>query len=96
MLESDRIGTVYQVVAQIHFNPEIKDTTILPPPLLDWEEWCGPAPELDYRPSIGHLSWRLESSNIPGRLKCTARGHFFHNGNDAGKSYREFSNRSKE
>jgi predicted dehydrogenase len=69
MLESDKIGKVHQVEAQIHFNPELQDTTIQPPPAsLDWEEWCGPAPKLDYRPSIGHIAWRLEKEYGNGHL----------------------------
>jgi predicted dehydrogenase len=69
LIESDKIGTVHQIVAQIHFNPILKDTTIQPPPVsLDWEEWCGPAPKLDYRPSIGHSTWRLEREYGNGHL----------------------------
>jgi predicted dehydrogenase len=69
LIESDKIGTVHQVVAQIHYNLEPQDTTIQPPPAsLDWEEWCGPAPKLDYRPSIGHISWRFEKQYGNGHL----------------------------
>jgi len=68
-IESGKIGTVHQVVAQIHYKPVLQDTTIQPPPTsLDWEEWCGPAPKLDYRPSIGHVSWRLEKEYGNGHL----------------------------
>lgn len=69
LIESGKIGTVIQISAQIHFNPVLKDTTIQAPPAsLDWEEWCGPAPKLDYRPSIGHLAWRLEKEYGNGHL----------------------------
>jgi predicted dehydrogenase len=69
LLEAGRIGTLHEVNARIHYNPEIRDTTIQPPPAsLDWEEWCGPAPKLEYRPNIGHFSWRLE--------KEYGNGHF--------------------
>ncbi len=69
LIESGKIGTVHQVIAQIHYNPVLRDTTIQPPPAsLDWEEWCGPAPKLDYRPSIGHVSWRLEKEYGNGHL----------------------------
>lgn len=62
-------GTIRQVQAQIHYNPSIPDTNIqAPPPSLDWESWCGPAPKLDYRPSIGHKSWRLEKEYGNGHL----------------------------
>jgi len=69
LIEGGRIGEVHQVVAQIHYNPGPQDTKIQPPPAtLDWEEWCGPAPKLDYRPSIGHKSWRLEKEYGNGHL----------------------------
>jgi predicted dehydrogenase len=69
LIEVGKIGEVHQVVAQIHYNPGPQDTKIQPPPAsLDWEEWCGPAPKLDYRPSIGHKSWRLEKEYGNGHL----------------------------
>jgi predicted dehydrogenase len=69
LIEGGKIGDIHQVVAQIHYNPGPQDTKIQPPPAaLDWEEWCGPAPKLDYRPSIGHKSWRLEKEYGNGHL----------------------------
>ena len=69
IIESGRIGTVHQIIAQIHFNPVLRDNTVQSPPsALDWEEWCGPAPKLDYRPSIGHSTWRLEREYGNGHL----------------------------
>ncbi len=69
LLDGGTIGNLYQIVAQIHYNPELKDTTIQPPPAsLDWEEWCGPAPRLDYCPNIGHMAWRLEKEYGNGHL----------------------------
>lgn len=69
LIEAGRIGAVHQVMAQIHYNPGPQDTRIQEPPSsLDWEEWCGPAPKLDYRPSIGHKSWRLEKEYGNGHL----------------------------
>jgi predicted dehydrogenase len=69
MIAAGDLGKVYQAEAQIHYNPVIPDNTIQPaPPSLDWENWCGPAPKLDYRPSIGHKAWRLE--------KEYGNGHF--------------------
>jgi len=69
IVESGRIGDVHQIVAQIHYNPGPQDTKIQPPPeSLDWDEWCGPAPKLDYRPSIAHRSWRLEKEYGNGHL----------------------------
>jgi predicted dehydrogenase len=69
LIEAGKIGELHQVVAQIHYNPGTQDTKIQPPPpALDWEEWCGPAPKLEYRPSIGHRSWRLEKEYGNGHL----------------------------
>jgi predicted dehydrogenase len=69
LIKEGTIGEVKQVVAQIHYNPGPQNTTIQAPPAsLDWEEWCGPAPKLDYRPSIGHRSWRLEKEYGNGHL----------------------------
>lgn len=69
LIESGKIGTVHQIVAQIHYNPGTQDATIQAPPAsLDWEEWCGPAPKLDYRPNIGHKAWRLEKEYGNGHL----------------------------
>jgi predicted dehydrogenase len=68
-IENGKIGNIHQIIAQIHYNPELQDTTIQPPPAsLDWEEWCGPAPKLEYRPSIGHKNWRLEKEYGNGHL----------------------------
>lgn len=62
-------GKIHQVGAQIHFNLTPADPTIQAPPAsLDWEEWCGPAPKLEYRPSIGHKTWRLEKEYGNGHL----------------------------
>jgi predicted dehydrogenase len=69
LIENGTIGNVHQIVAQIHYNPGPQDTKIQPPPpSLDWEDWCGPAPKLDYRPSIAHRSWRLEKEYGNGHL----------------------------
>jgi predicted dehydrogenase len=69
LLESGRVGNIHQITAQIHYNPVLQDTTIQPPPAsLDWDEWCGPAPRLDYRPNIGHIAWRLEKEYGNGHL----------------------------
>ncbi len=69
LIDSGRIGNIHQVNAQIHYIPELKATTVQPPPpSLDWEEWCGPAPKLDYCPNIGHIAWRLEKEYGNGHL----------------------------
>lgn len=64
-----KAGVIHQIVAQIHYGAQPVDTTIQNPPAsLDWEQWCGPAPKLDYRPSIGHFAWRLEKEYGNGHL----------------------------
>jgi predicted dehydrogenase len=69
MIGKGEIGEVYQIGAQIHYNPVLQDTTIQPPPdSLDWDAWCGPAPKLPYRPNIGHMAWRLEKEYGNGHL----------------------------
>jgi len=69
MIAAGELGKVRQIEAQIHYNPAIADTTIqAPPPTLNWDAWCGPAPKLGYRPSIGHKAWRLEKEYGNGHL----------------------------
>lgn len=68
-IEEGNAGDINQIVAQIHYGAQAGDTTIQDPPAsLDWDEWCGPAPKLPYRPSIGHMSWRLEKEYGNGHL----------------------------
>ncbi len=69
LIQTGTLGKVYEIGAQIHYNPILADTTVQAPPAsLDWDAWCGPAPKLDYRPNIGHKAWRLE--------KEYGNGHF--------------------
>lgn len=69
LIESGDIGRIRQIGAQIHYKPGDVDTSVQnPPPSLDWEKWCGPAPKLPYRPSIGHKNWRLEKEYGNGHL----------------------------
>lgn len=69
LISEGAIGNLFQVMAQIHYIPGPQDTTIQAPPAsLDWEEWCGPAPKLEYRPNIGHKAWRLEKEFGNGHL----------------------------
>jgi predicted dehydrogenase len=69
LIAAGSIGTVHQISAQINYVPGNQDTTIQAPPAsLDWEEWCGPAPKLEYRPNIGHKAWRLEKEYGNGHL----------------------------
>lgn len=63
------LGNIHQITAQIHYVPVMLDTNIQQPPAsLDWDEWCGPAPKLDYRPNIAHRAWRLEKEYGNGHL----------------------------
>ena len=69
LISEGKIGKIHQAGAQIHYNPNLEDTTIQAPPAsLDWDTWCGPAPKLPYRPNIGHKSWRLEKEYGNGHL----------------------------
>ena len=68
-IQAGNIGDVVQVDVQIHYNAPMRDATPQdPPPSLDWEAWCGPAPKLPYSPQIGHFAWRLEKEYGHGHL----------------------------
>ncbi len=68
-IRAGRIGRVLQADVQIHYTAGVGDTTPQdPPPDLDWDLWCGPAPKLPYCPQIGHKSWRLEKTTGHGHL----------------------------
>jgi predicted dehydrogenase len=68
-INEGKAGNINQIVAQINYQARPGDTTIQSPPdSLDWDEWCGPAPKLDYRPSIAHMAWRLEKEYGNGHL----------------------------
>jgi len=69
LITEGKVGKVHQIGAQIHYTPGLSDHTIQNPPAsLDWDTWCGPAPKLDYRPSVGHKAWRLEKEIGNGHL----------------------------
>jgi len=69
LIQDGTTGKIHQVGAQIHYVPVHEDTSIQdPPPSLDWDTWCGPAPKLPYRPSIAHKAWRLEKEYGNGHL----------------------------
>jgi len=62
-------GRIVTVAAQIHFPAELVDPTpVAPPPSLDWDLWCGPAPKLPYSPQVGHFHWRHEEAYGNGHL----------------------------
>lgn len=68
-VQSGKAGRIVQVVAQIHYRAGMRDATPQePPPELDWNLWCGPAPKLPYSPQVGHFSWRLEKAYGHGHL----------------------------
>jgi predicted dehydrogenase len=68
-VQRGELGQVRQVDVQIHYTAGLLDSTPQdPPPELDWELWCGPAPKLPYSPQIGHKSWRLEKEYGHGHL----------------------------
>ena len=62
-------GKILAVDAQIHYSPRLADPTPKdPPPSLDWDLWCGPAPKLPYSEQVGHFNWRLEKTYGNGHL----------------------------
>jgi predicted dehydrogenase len=62
-------GKIVSAAAQIHYPAELQDPTpIDPPPGLDWDTWCGPAPKLPYSKQVGHFHWRLEEAYGNGHL----------------------------
>lgn len=69
LINDGTTGKIRQIGAQIHYRPGEADTTVQSPPAsLDWDAWCGPAPKLPYKPSIGHMAWRLEKEYGNGHL----------------------------
>ena len=68
-VRAGNIGKVIQADVQMHYGAGTKDPTPKdPPPTLDWDLWCGPAPKLPYSEQIGHKSWRLEKTTGHGHL----------------------------
>ena len=62
-------GRIVSAAAQIHYAAELQDPTpTAPPPTLDWDTWCGPAPKLPYSRQVGHFHWRLEEAYGNGHL----------------------------
>jgi predicted dehydrogenase len=48
--------------------PARDPSPVAPPPSLDWDAWCGPAPKLPYSAQVGHFMWRLEKAYGNGHL----------------------------
>lgn len=68
-LASGKPGRIVQIDAHIHYKAATPDPTPkTPPPTLDWDRWCGPAPFKPYSEAIGHKSWRLEKTTGHGHL----------------------------
>jgi len=69
LIDSDAVGRIVQVDAQIHYRAGTKDPTPQEPPaVLDWDLWCGPGPKIPYSPQVGHHNWRLEKTSGHGHL----------------------------
>lgn len=68
-IQSGQAGRIICAEANIHYNAGPKDATPQPPPpSLDWDLWCGPAPKIPYSPQVGHVNWRLEKTTGHGHL----------------------------
>jgi predicted dehydrogenase len=68
-IQSGESGRIVCAEATINYTAGTKDPTPQPPPpALDWELWCGPAPKLPYSPQVGHMNWRLEKEFGQGHL----------------------------
>ena len=68
-IQDGNAGTIISAEAQIHYDPNPGDPTpVDPPPSLDWDLWCGPAPLIPYSHVVGHKSWRLERTTGHGHL----------------------------
>jgi predicted dehydrogenase len=68
-IRAGNLGRVVQVDVGINYAASMKDSKPQdPPPSLDWDLWCGPAPKLPYSPNIGHFAWRLEATTGNGHL----------------------------
>jgi predicted dehydrogenase len=68
-LKEGRAGRIVCAEAVINFSASVKDAAPQqPPPSLDWNLWCGPAPLIPYSPQVGHKNWRLEQTTGHGHL----------------------------
>jgi predicted dehydrogenase len=68
-LADGQAGRIVSAAAQINYPAELADPTpVDPPPGLDWNAWCGPAPKLPYSEQVGHFHWRLEEAYGNGHL----------------------------
>lgn len=68
-LQAGHAGRIVCAEATINYTAGLKDPTPQPPPpSLDWDLWCGPAPLIPYSPQVGHMNWRLEKTTGHGHL----------------------------
>jgi predicted dehydrogenase len=68
-IQDGKAGRIICVDANIHYTAGLKDPAPQPPPpSLDWDLWCGPAPLIAYSPQVGHVNWRLEKTTGHGHL----------------------------
>lgn len=68
-IQEGNAGKILCATAHIHYTAGLKDATPQdPPPSLDWDLWCGPAPKIPYSPEVGHVNWRLEQTTGHGHL----------------------------
>jgi predicted dehydrogenase len=68
-IQDGNAGRIVCAEANIHYTAGTKDPTPQsPPPSLDWDLWCGPAPLIPYSPQVGHMNWRLEKTTGHGHL----------------------------
>jgi predicted dehydrogenase len=68
-IQAGKAGRIICAAAHIHYTAGLKDPTPQnPPPSLDWDLWCGPAPKLPYSLQVGHVNWRLEKTTGHGHL----------------------------
>ncbi|MEZ6153217.1 MAG: Gfo/Idh/MocA family oxidoreductase [Pirellulaceae bacterium] len=59
LVRSGRMGKVYMAHArQSKGRPDIgKQSVVAPPPSLDFDLWCGPAPNNGYKKNLVHYNW---------------------------------------
>jgi len=68
-IQAGNAGRIVCAEANIFYTAGTKDATPqAPPPSLDWDLWCGPAPKIPYSPQVGHMNWRLEKTTGHGHL----------------------------
>jgi len=68
-IRAGNAGRIVMAEAQIHYTAGTRSTTPTdPPPTLDWDLWCGPAPKIPYCEQVGHVNWRLEKTTGHGHL----------------------------